>query len=56
MAHPSGHNPPIENHVTFPFDKHLRAEFGYLNQYLQNTDHTQGTMHHLMMGSLFITF
>ena len=38
------------------FDKHLRAEFGYLNQYLQNTDHTQGTMHHLMMGSLFITF
>lgn len=38
------------------FNKNLRAEAGYLNQYLDDATHTNNTMHHLIMGSMFINF
>jgi len=38
------------------FNKNVRAEGGYLNQYLDDATHTNNTMHHLIMGSLFINF
>ncbi len=38
------------------FNSNFRVEAGYLNQYLENTTHTGNTMHHLLMGSLFINF
>jgi len=38
------------------FNKNFRAEGGYLNQYLDDATHTNNTMHHLIMGSLFINF
>lgn len=38
------------------FDPNVRAEFGYLNQYLDDANHANNTMHHLIMGSLFINF
>ncbi|MGZ8244419.1 DUF2490 domain-containing protein [Methylomagnum sp.] len=36
------------------FNPNARVELGYLNQYLDNATHTAETMHHLMMGSLFV--
>jgi len=38
------------------FNPNFRTELGYLNQYLDNATHTAETMHHLIMGSLFISF
>lgn len=38
------------------FNKHFRAEAGYLNQYLDDASHQKNTMRHLIMGSLFINF
>lgn len=38
------------------FNKSFRTEAGYLNQYLDDAAHTHNTMHHLIMGSLFINF
>lgn len=38
------------------FTKNLRTEAGYLNQYLDNNSHSNNTMHHLIMGSLFMNF
>ncbi len=38
------------------FNKSFRVEAGYLNQYLDDATHTNNTMHHLIMGSLFINF
>ncbi len=38
------------------FNKSFRAEDGYLNQYLDDNTHTNNTMHHLIMGSIFINF
>jgi Protein of unknown function (DUF2490) len=38
------------------FNKGLRAEAGYLNQYLDDASHTNNAMRHLIMGSLFINF
>jgi hypothetical protein len=38
------------------FNKNFRTEVGYLNQYLDDATHTNNTMHHLIMGSLFINF
>lgn len=38
------------------FNNNFRAEAGYLNQYLDDATHTNNTMHHLIMGSLFINF
>jgi hypothetical protein len=38
------------------FNKNFRAEAGYLNQYLDDATHTNNTMHHLILGTLFINF
>jgi hypothetical protein len=38
------------------FNQSFRAEGGYLNQYLDDATHTDHTMHHLIMGSLYINF
>ncbi len=38
------------------FNTTVRAEFGYLNQYLDDANHVNNTMHHLIMGSMFINF
>jgi hypothetical protein len=38
------------------FNKNFRVEGGYLNQYLDDATHTNNTMHHLIMGSLFVNF
>ena len=38
------------------FNKNFRAEGGYLNQYLARINTTPDTMHHLIMGSLFINW
>jgi hypothetical protein len=38
------------------FNQSFRAEAGYLNQYLHDATHINSTMHHLIMGSLYINF
>jgi Protein of unknown function (DUF2490) len=38
------------------FSPDVRAEFGYLNQYMDDARHQNNTMRHLIMGSLFINF
>jgi hypothetical protein len=38
------------------FNPNFRTELGYMNQYIENANHTAATMHHLIMGSLFINF
>ncbi len=38
------------------FNKSIRFEGGYMNQYLDDATHTNNTMRHLIMGSLFINF
>ena len=38
------------------FNKNVRTEMGYLNQYLDDATHTNNTMHHLIMGSVFLNF
>ncbi|MEQ1635309.1 MAG: DUF2490 domain-containing protein [Methylococcales bacterium] len=38
------------------FNKQVRFEAGYLNQYLDDANHNNNTMRHLIMGSLFINF
>jgi len=38
------------------FNPEFRAELGYLNQYLDDANHANTVMHHLIMGSLFINF
>jgi len=38
------------------FNKNFRFEGGYMNQYLDDATHTNNTMRHLIMGSLFINF
>jgi hypothetical protein len=38
------------------FTPDVRTEVGYLNQYLEDLNHQKMTMHHLIMGSLFINF
>lgn len=38
------------------FAPNVRAELGYMNQYLDDAKHINNTMHHLIMGSLFVTF
>lgn len=38
------------------FNKNFRAELGYLNQYIEDANHVNATMHHLIMGSLFINW
>jgi len=38
------------------FNPNFRTELGYMNQYIENANHTAATMHNLIMGSLFISF
>ena len=38
------------------FNKTFRTEAGYMNQYIDDNSHTTATMHHLIMGSLFMNF
>ncbi len=38
------------------FAPNIRAELGYLNQYLDDANHVNTTMHHLVMGSLYVNF
>lgn len=38
------------------FNQNFRTEVGYLNQYLDDVTNTNNTIHHLIMGSLFINF
>ena len=38
------------------FNSNFRAELGYLNQYVDDANHQNQTMRHLLMGSLFINF
>ncbi len=38
------------------FSQNFRTELGYMNQYIDNTTHTNNTMHNLIMGSLFVNW
>ncbi len=38
------------------FNKNVRTELGYMNQYLDDASHTNNTMRNLVMGSVFINF
>jgi len=38
------------------FNSSVRAELGYLNQYVDNADHSAATMRHLGMASVFVNF
>jgi hypothetical protein len=38
------------------FNPNFRGELGYMNQYLDDATHTNNTMHHLVMASLFMNW
>ncbi len=38
------------------FNHNVRTEVGYMNQYLDDATHSNNTMHHLIMGSVFMNF
>lgn len=38
------------------FNPNFRTEVGYMNRYLDDANHNNDTMNHLIMGSLFINF
>ena len=38
------------------FNKNVRAELGYMNQYVDNANHSAATMRHLGMASVFVSF
>ena len=38
------------------FNKNVRTELGYMNQYIDNSNHTFNTTHNLIMGSVFMNF
>lgn len=38
------------------FNKNVRSELGYLNQYVENANHSAATMRHLAMASVFVNF
>lgn len=42
--------------VGWTFSPNFRTELGYMNQYIDDARHVNTTMHHLIMGSLFISF
>lgn len=42
--------------IAWNFTPEIRAEFGYLNQYLDDARHVNTAMHNLIMGSVFINF
>ncbi|GAB6142067.1 hypothetical protein JCM14076_27960 [Methylosoma difficile] len=38
------------------FNKSVRGELGYMNQYLDDNTHNNNTMRHLLMASVFVNF
>lgn len=38
------------------FNKNLRTELGYMNQYVDNANHSAATMRHMGMASVFVNF
>jgi hypothetical protein len=38
------------------FNSNFRIELGYINQYISGSNHTNNTIHHLGMASLFVNF
>lgn len=42
--------------VGWTFSPDFRTELGYMNQYIDDAHHVHTTMHHLIMGSVFISF
>jgi hypothetical protein len=42
--------------VGWSFNKNVRTELGYMNQYLDDANHVNATMRHLGMASVFISF
>lgn len=38
------------------FNSNIRTELGYMNHYLDDATHTNNTMNHLMMGSVYVNF
>lgn len=42
--------------VGWSFNKNLRAELGYMNQYVDNANHSAATMRHNAMASVFVNF
>lgn len=42
--------------VGWNFNSNVRTELGYLNQYIEDANHINATMHHLAMASVFINF
>ncbi|MBD9355402.1 DUF2490 domain-containing protein [Methylomonas albis] len=38
------------------FNKNVRTELGYMNQYVENANHSAATMRHLGMASVFVNF
>lgn len=42
--------------IGWSFNKNVRSEIGYLNQYLDDANHVNATMHHLGMASIFVNF
>ncbi len=60
-ATPSGGQSGFDQNRAFAglgwtFNNHVRTEFGYMNQYLDDKTHTNTTMRHLIMGSVFVNF
>ena len=60
-ATPSGGQSGFDQNRAFAglgwtFNKNVRTEFGYMNQYLDDKTHTNTTMRHLIMGSVFVNF
>jgi hypothetical protein len=42
--------------IGWNFNKNVRGELGYLNQYVDDANHVNATMRHLGMASVFINF
>lgn len=42
--------------VGWTFNNNIRTELGYLNQYIDDANHNNATMHHLGMLSVFMSF
>lgn len=58
---PDGGNAGFDQNRAFAglgwsFNKNVRAELGYMNQYVDDKQHVNDIMRHLIMGSVFINF
>lgn len=42
--------------IGWSFNKNVRTELGYMNQYLDDANHVNATMRHLGMASVFVNF